>query len=70
MNWKKVNRCKHDWTEYYDSGSCATPYCTWREIHCRKCRVYKVECKCGFESGMGGEGHRAALRRYRKGITP
>lgn len=68
MDWERVNSCKHEWTDYWDSGACATPYCSWHEIHCRKCRVYKVECTCGFESGMSGEPRYMVMRRHRKKI--
>jgi len=63
MNWKRVNRCKHDWTDYCKTGPCATPYCSYTELHCRKCGVYRTECGCEFENGMSGEPRRVALRR-------
>lgn len=69
MNWKKVNRCKHEWTQYHDGGDCAIPLCKWTESYCGKCRVYEVKCLCGFESGMSGEPRKRAMRRNRKQLA-
>ncbi|MCK9596703.1 hypothetical protein M0R19_05925 [Candidatus Pacearchaeota archaeon] len=32
--------------------SCPTPYCSAIEYYCPDCKMYLVECGCGFESGM------------------
>lgn len=67
MNWKKVDKCKHEWSPaYHDAGSCMTPYCSWYESHCLKCRVFSVECACGAENSLSGEPRKKYMRRYRK----
>lgn len=63
MNWEKINNCEHEWTDYYKTGPCDTPYCSYRELHCRKCGVYHTECGCGFENAMSGEPRNKTLRR-------
>lgn len=45
--------CKdEDLTDYYEWGSCDTPFCgTWFESHCRKCGWYIITCRCGSSNG-------------------
>lgn len=66
MNWKNINKCQHEWGTYYDSGHCATPYCTWEELRCLKCRVYHTRCMCHYEDGFGGEPRKKWLNRVLK----
>lgn len=66
MNWKKVNKCKHKWSDNYVwAGTCLTPFCEWTEQFCVKCRVYQVTCGCGFENRLSGEPLRVSKRRER-----
>jgi len=66
MDWDKVENCNHEWSSYYDAGSCPTPYCSWSEKRCEKCGVYEIECGCGFENGLSGESRKKAMRRLMK----
>jgi len=67
MDWEKARKCEHEWyTNYIDSGKCETPYCSWWESHCKKCKVYEVKCGCGFMNGYGAEPIRKELNRMRK----
>lgn len=60
MNWRKVNKCKHEnVTDYYASGTCGTPLCSgWIEEHCRDCGAYVCKCPCMSCSGESGWSHR------------
>jgi hypothetical protein len=66
MNWERVYKCGHEWSDYFHSGQCGTPYCSWRESHCRKCGVYEVRCGCGYERSLSGEPRHKTLRRAKK----
>lgn len=51
LRWKNVMTCTHSkLTNYYETGKCPSPYCTWTEIRCAKCKAYIVRCLCGFEN--------------------
>lgn len=54
--WKKVEKCKHKnlYENYYEGGSCSTPYCGWEESHCKDCGVYIQKCGCGYNNGLSG----------------
>jgi len=64
--WNKVMKCEHKWGEYYDGGSCETPYCGWSEVRCKKCGVYKVSCGCGYNNGYDGWPKRRRDKWYKK----
>lgn len=64
--WEQISACQHDWSDYYDSGNCATPYCEWHETRCRKCGIYSRTCGCGFEAGLSGEPRKREMKRLRK----
>jgi hypothetical protein len=52
--WRKVERCKHEWSPQY-SGT--TRYCACGqnvESHCLRCGVYNTEDSCGEQAGMSG----------------
>ena len=66
MNWDKIHKCKHKWTDYLDNGSCGTPHCYWTESHCRKCGIYVTECGCGSMNGMSGEPYKKEKNRRLK----
>ena len=38
--------------DYSDSGNCDTPYCSWEEWYCNRCKQYIVECGCGYCNEM------------------
>ena len=54
--WDRVGECNHENISetYYDSGSCATPYCEWAEERCNDCKVYIVTCGCHYMTGKCG----------------
>lgn len=55
--------CDHEFTDYHDSGECeGTPYCTWEEKRCKKCKKYFRDCGCHFHYEESGE----PLKRIRK----
>jgi len=62
--YDKVLKCKHInlSTNYLDSGSCDTPYCSWYEEHCSDCGAYIVKCGCGFYNSISGWPY----KRYKK----
>jgi len=64
--WEKINNCEHEWTDYFDGGVCATPYCSWSETHCKICGIYKMKCGCGFMNGLSGEPYKKVINRKRK----
>lgn len=64
--WEQIAACQHQWSDYYDSGNCATPYCQWREQRCRLCGIYSRSCDCGFEAGLSGEPRKREMKRLRK----
>ena len=52
MDWKIIDKCDHEWSDYYDTGPCETQYCIWTENHCKKCGVYRVHCGCGYHNHL------------------
>ena len=66
MDWYKVSICKHEWSNYHDSGTCDTPYCTWTEKRCIKCKVYIMDCGCRFMDRMSGEPFKTTIKRERR----
>jgi len=66
MEWDEIWKCEHEWGNYFDMGRCGTPYCSWDEKRCIKCRVYETECGCGFENGLSREPRKKTINRYLK----
>lgn len=64
--WNEIACCRHEWSDYFDSGNCATPYCEWTEQRCLKCGIYSRSCRCGFEAGLSGEPRKREMNRERK----
>jgi len=52
--WDKVHECKHDNSVWKRSLFCDTEYCSASEYYCPDCRVYEVECLCGYRNGFSG----------------
>jgi len=52
--WDKVEKCKHDYSDYFKFVSCETPYCGGQEERCRKCGVYISDCGCHCVAGKSG----------------
>lgn len=46
--WNKVEKCKHDPTNYQVYIYCDTPYCAGSEWCCKHRGVYIQECGCGI----------------------
>lgn len=66
MDWKLVDECKHEWTDYYEDGQCGTPYCKWTELHCRKCGVFVTTCGCHFMDQRDGWSQKRRTRHASK----
>jgi len=60
--WDMVMKCEHEYSDYFDSGRCETPYCEWEEVRCKKCYVYITKCKCHYYDGMS----EWPMKRFRK----
>ena len=72
--WDKVYACgssewgEHVWDgDYYDHGTCGTPYCSWTERRCVRCKVYEVLCGCGFMNGLSGWPMKRLLKKEGRG---
>jgi len=53
---KKKYHCKHKnlYPNYLVTGRCATPYCEWKEVHCKDCGMFIITCGCHFMDYISG----------------
>lgn len=52
---ENASKCQHVFNpDYSDGGSCGTPYCSWDEYRCTKCKAYIVSCKCNSTEDISG----------------